>query len=74
VSGFSDQPFTVLLREGNRPEGPFTPIPVLSSAPVSGVERLAEKVTPVGGYMEATISNPGAAQTFFSLVIYGTPS
>lgn len=82
ISGFSELIFTAIadtsflstLEEANRPEGPFTPIANINSAPVGSLFRAADRIRPVGAFMRATIFNPGVAQQFFSALLYGIPA
>jgi hypothetical protein len=70
---FADQPFTLLVEEGNDGDGPWTPVVSLNSSPEGAFHRIATKISPVGGFMRQTIQNTAIAEKFISAVTYGLP-
>lgn len=57
------QPFTILVEESCSPEGVFTQAALFVSAldAVTGLQFVAAHVFPSGTYMQATLTNTGAA-------------
>lgn len=70
---FADQPFTLLVEEGNDGDGPWTPVASLASSPEGAFHRISTKLSPVGGFMRQTIQNPSIDEKLLSAVTYGLP-
>jgi hypothetical protein len=75
VSSIADTAHEILIEEANSLDGTFVEVEAIASSPVGGgLHRAAALVFPVGGYMRATSTNLGAAQTRRSLKITGLPT
>jgi hypothetical protein len=73
TSIISDQPHSVVAEEANRPEGPWTPVSSISSAPIGLVQRAAGRLQPIGCFMRITLQNlAGVPMSSLSAVVFGT--
>jgi hypothetical protein len=73
ISIVSDQPHSVVVEEANRPEGPWTPVLSISSAPIGLVQRAAGRLQPIGCYMRTILQNlAGVRMGSLSAVVFGT--
>lgn len=73
--GISAATFTILVEEANEAEGPFAQITTLTSAldPVTGLQRICERLAPCGTFMRLTVTNTGATRSAISLLVNGLP-
>lgn len=72
ISIVSDQPHSILVEEANRPEGPWTPVLTINSAPIGAVQRAAGRLQPIGCYMRTTLQNLGGVMSSLSALVFGT--
>lgn len=72
--GFSDQPMSLLVEEGNEPSGPFAAVATYTSAVIAGQNVLKQNHAPSGSFMRVTLMNTGvAAESSLSFKGIGVP-
>jgi len=71
--GFGDQPFQISVRGSCSENGTFVEVGTLSSEVQGSNNVICERLEFCAPYMKLFVSNPGAAQTIFSLCVHGLP-